>query len=122
MLPGNDFRAGLDNDCVCYNSLQAVTEIKKILVKGPSHAASGTGKKLTVTLDLFIRGNPQETHRTDFNVICNGTDMDQLPTAIFVEASSSSSPIEAALEEISRQLSGPNPPSIGDVTANKALD
>jgi len=83
-------------------------EIKRVLTKGPSQAASGTNKKLTVTLDLFVRGNPQQTHRADFNVICNGTDMDQLPTAIFIEASSASRPLEAVMEEISRQLSGPS--------------
>lgn len=89
---------------VCPALVQAVVEIKKAMAKRPAGDGSSSKKKNTIILEMRMKGNPQETHRADFYVIYNTCEMDPLPAAIFVEASSTtSSPLEAALEEFSRQ-------------------
>lgn len=89
--------------------VQAVVEIKKAMAKRPAGDGSSSKKKNTIVLEMRMKGNPQETHRADFYVMYNTCEMDPLPAAIFVEASSTtSSPLEAALEEFSRQFTQPN--------------
>lgn len=103
---------------VLVDVIKAVVEIKKAMSKRP--APDGAAKKKnTVSLELRMKGNPQETHRAEFYVIYNHSEMDPLPTAIFVVASSTSSHLEAALEEISRQLSAP--PNNGKIKSSSSL-